>query len=36
MTPAEPGWEVQAAEFSAAGLLHDPEPSHDDYDADPC
>ena len=27
MTPAEPGWEVQSAEFSAAGLLHDSEPS---------
>jgi hypothetical protein len=35
VTPAEPGWEVQAAEFSAAGLLHDTEPSSDDYDADP-
>ncbi|HXR21511.1 MAG TPA: hypothetical protein VN786_03045 [Acidimicrobiales bacterium] len=34
MTPAEPGWEVQAAEFSAAGLLHDTEPSSEDYDAD--
>jgi hypothetical protein len=35
LTPAEPGWEVQAAEFSAAGLLHDTEPSSDDYHADP-
>ena len=35
MTPAEPGWEVQAAEFSAAGLLHDTEPFSDDYDAEP-
>ncbi len=34
MTPAEPGWEVQSAEFSAAGLLHDTEPSYDDYDYD--
>ncbi len=32
MTSAEPGWEGQAAEFSAAGLLHDPEPSKEDYD----
>ena len=35
MTPAEPGWEAQAAEFSAAGLLHDTEPSSEDYDAEP-
>ena len=35
MTPAEPGWEFEPAEFSAAGLLHDPEPSGEDYDADP-
>jgi hypothetical protein len=35
VTPAEPGWEVQSAEFTAAGLLHDPEPSREDYDADP-
>jgi hypothetical protein len=34
MTPAEPGWEVEAAEYSAAGLLHDAEPSSDDYDAE--
>ena len=35
MTPAEPGWEFQSAEFSGAGLLHDPEPSREDYDAEP-
>ncbi len=35
MTPAEPGWEVQAAEFSFAGLLHDTEPFSDDYDSEP-
>ena len=36
MTPAEPGWDAQAAEFSAAGLLHDAEPSTaSDYDAEP-
>ena len=35
MTPAEPGWEVEPAEFSTAGLLLDPEPSREDYDAGP-
>ncbi len=35
MTPAEPGWEVQSAEFSAAGLLHDTEPFSDDYGSEP-
>jgi hypothetical protein len=35
VTPAEPGWEVEPAEFFAAGLLLDPEPSHEDYDAGP-
>jgi len=35
VTPAEPRWEPQAAEFSAAGPLRDLEPSHEDYDTDP-
>jgi cell division protein FtsB len=35
VTPAEPGWEAQAAEFSGAGLLHGTEPSSEDYDAEP-
>jgi len=33
VTPAEPGWDAQAAELLSAGLLY--EPSREDYDAEP-
>jgi len=35
VTPAEPGWEAEAADFLAAAPLHEPEPSPEDYDAEP-
>jgi hypothetical protein len=35
VTPAEPGWEVEDADFLAAGPLRDPDASLEDYDAEP-
>jgi cell division protein FtsL len=32
VTPAEPGWEIQAEELSASGLLHAPERTRQDRD----